>query len=61
MKTCKDCKKQVHEFYAGEWCEDCFDNGLHKDMNDHWNDYWKKELQKCKQQLNNQNKKDQQS
>lgn len=26
------------------WCEDCFDKGLHKDMNSHWNDYWKNQL-----------------
>lgn len=43
MKTCKDCGIEIHPEanHTGceQWCEDCFDNGLHKDMNDHFKNF----------------------
>jgi hypothetical protein len=48
MIKCQDCGVDIHPeaFHTGheKWCEDCFDKGLCKDMNDHWNPYWEQEL-----------------
>ncbi len=48
MKKCKDCGVLIHEMatHTGheKWCEDCFDTGLQKDMNDHFKHTIKKEL-----------------
>ncbi len=46
LKQCEDCKKFFHFLEGNRWCEDCFDKGLAKDMNDHWDNYWKEELGK---------------
>ncbi len=46
LVKCKDCGKFFHELYCGEWCEECFDNGLHKDMNDHFERYFREEIER---------------
>ncbi len=49
MKNCKDCGIEIHEMAnhtgAEFWCEDCFDIGLKRDMNDHFAHTVKKELE----------------
>lgn len=48
LVKCKDCGVEIsadathtgHE----KWCEDCFDKGLHKDMDDHFNNFVKNEI-----------------
>jgi hypothetical protein len=39
-KYCRDCGIEIseHAFHTGHetWCEDCFDIGLKKDMDDHF-------------------------
>lgn len=44
---CQDCKGwfSIHmtEGFL-KWCEDCFEKGLTKDMDDHWNNFFKEEL-----------------
>lgn len=53
MKTCKDCGCKIHPeaTHTGceQWCEDCFDNGLHKDMNDHFKNFVRKEMEEQKE------------
>jgi hypothetical protein len=48
MKTCKDCGIEISEYcsHTGceQWCEDCFDAGLTKDMNDHFDNFMKQEM-----------------
>lgn len=49
MKTkCKDCGVEIseHATHTGceQWCEDCFDKGLHKDMNDHFKNFVEEEM-----------------
>lgn len=44
---CEDCGiETTGSYHTGceRWCEDCFDKGLCKDMNDHFNDFIEKEL-----------------
>lgn len=37
LVKCKDCGAFYDPFnMTGDWCEDCFEKGLHKDMNDHF-------------------------
>lgn len=44
---CKDCNKFFNSIdMHGDWCEECFEIGLHKDMNDHWEKYWREEMEK---------------
>lgn len=49
MKKCADCGCEIHELssHTGseKWCEDCFDKGLVKDMNEHFEHTIKTELQ----------------
>lgn len=49
MKTCRDCKIEIseHAMHTGceTWCEDCFDKGLCADMNDHFKNFVKEEMQ----------------
>lgn len=54
MKTkCKDCGVEIseHATHTGreQWCEDCFDKGLHKDMNDHFKNFVEEEMEPCKE------------
>lgn len=44
LVKCKDCGKFFHFYYIGEWCEDCFDKGLHKDMNEHFDKFIKDDM-----------------
>ena len=54
VTRCRDCGIEISEFanHTGHetWCEDCFDEGLSKDMDDHWKNYWAREMGKtvCK-------------
>lgn len=37
LAKCKDCEGLFNAFsMQGQWCEDCFDKGLIKDMDDHF-------------------------
>jgi hypothetical protein len=49
LKSCQDCGKFFHYLEFDKLCEDCFEKGLHKDMNDHWDNYWKNEMKQDKQ------------
>ena len=45
---CEDCGiETTGSYHTGceRWCEDCFDKGLCKDMDDHFKDFIKKELE----------------
>lgn len=45
LARCKDCDEMFDILsMQGEWCEECFEKGLHKDMNDHWENYWREEM-----------------
>lgn len=45
---CQDCGTEIHpeSTHTGheKWCEDCFDKGLCRDMNDHWDRYLLNEM-----------------
>ncbi len=43
-KKCEDCGIVIDEFSCDRWCEDCFDKGLVRDMNEHWDNFWEQEL-----------------
>jgi hypothetical protein len=42
--TCTECGKLFYQLEHDRWCEDCFDKGLSKDMNSHWDNFWEEEL-----------------
>lgn len=44
LVKCKDCGKFFHFHYCGEWCEDCFEKGLHKNMNEHFDNFIKEDM-----------------
>lgn len=46
LNKCEDCGKFFHYLNGDRWCDDCFEKGLHRDMNDHWDNFWKNELTK---------------
>ncbi len=50
MKICEDCKEEISCYanHTGKerWCESCFDKGLSKDMNEHFDNFIKQELEK---------------
>lgn len=40
LGKCKDCGELFDTYFNhGPWCEDCFEKGLHKDMNDHFKNF----------------------
>lgn len=49
MKICQDCKNEYSElsFHTGheKWCEDCFDKGLTKNMDDHFLNFIESEIE----------------
>jgi predicted amidophosphoribosyltransferase len=46
LLQCEDCKEFFYELeYNSKWCEDCFDKGLHRDMNEHFANYFKQEFE----------------
>lgn len=45
VAKCKDCGGMFDTFsMQGKWCEDCFEIGLHKDMNDHFKNFIEQEM-----------------
>lgn len=52
MKVCQDCGVEIHieASHTGceKWCEECFDIGLHKDMDEHWKNYWDQEKESAR-------------
>lgn len=49
IAKCKDCGRLVDTFsMQGAWCEDCFDRGLIKDMDDHFRNTIKSEMEEAK-------------
>jgi len=48
VKTCQDCGCTIseHATHTGheKWCEDCFDKGLCRDMDDHFKNTVKTEM-----------------
>ncbi|MBL0233261.1 MAG: hypothetical protein IPQ08_06310 [Chitinophagaceae bacterium] len=43
---CPDCKvNRVDTDGMYMWCGDCFEKGLHKDFNDHFNNFMKDEIE----------------
>jgi len=51
MRTCQDCGINYSDlcFHTGyeKWCEDCFDKGLLKDIDDHFKNSVKADLKEC--------------
>lgn len=41
---CKDCGKMFHFLEFDKWCEECFDKGLHKDMDEHFKNFVEQDL-----------------
>ena len=50
IAKCKDCGGLFDTFsMQGEWCEECFDIGLNKDMNDHFKNFIESEIKEIKE------------
>jgi len=49
LKKCEDCGKFFHYLEGGRWCEECFDIGLAKDMNEHFDNFLKEEMKELKE------------
>ena len=45
---CKDCGIEITDdsmvYNQKSFCDECFDKGLHRDMNEHWDNFWEQEL-----------------
>lgn len=52
LVACLDCGKFFHfSDLNGKWCEECFEIGLHKDMNEHFDEFFKKEMGREKMKI----------
>ncbi len=52
MIKCRDCNIEIseHATHTGwpTWCEDCFDKGLCKDMDEHSNNFFRLEMEEIR-------------
>lgn len=44
LLKCQDCGQFFHFLEGDKWCEDCFEKGLHQDMNDHFRNFVEQEM-----------------
>ena len=47
-KQCEDCKKMFYHLEGNRWCEECLEIGLQKDMNEHFENTIKTEMEEIK-------------
>lgn len=46
LERCADCGQLTHPLgMEGQWCEDCFEKGLNKDMDDHFKETIRREME----------------
>ena len=50
MIKCADCGKFILASDQSKWCEECFDKGLCKDMDEHFKNFVKADLEETEPQ-----------